>query len=117
MRGRLALVLYLLSLPVLLRAQGDRGAITGTISDPAGAVVAGAPVEARHIETGTVYPTESTATGNYTIAQLPAGAYEVSVGVPGFKKFVRSGLTVQVAATLRVDIQLEVGAATESVTI
>jgi hypothetical protein len=56
-------------------------------------------------------------TGNYTIAQLPVGTYEVSVAVPGFKRFVRSGITVQVAATLRIDIQLEVGAATESVTV
>ena len=98
-------------------AQTDRGTITGTVSDPAGAVVANAAIEARHIETGTVYPTVSTATGNYTIAQLPVGAYEVTVTVPGFKKYVRSGFTVQVAATLRIDITLEVGAATESVTV
>ena len=98
-------------------AQTDRGTITGTVSDPAGAVVANAAIEARHIETGTVYPTVSTATGNYTIAQLPVGAYEVSVTVPGFKKYLRSGLTVQVAQTLRIDVTLEVGSATESVTV
>jgi hypothetical protein len=98
-------------------AQGDRGTITGTISDPAGAVVANAAIQARHVETGTLYDGASTNTGNYTLAQLPVGTYEVSVAVPGFKKFVRSGLTVQVAATVRVDIVLEVGAATESVTV
>src|SRR5690242_10234857 len=98
-------------------AQTDRGTITGTVSDPAGAVIANAAIEARHIETGTNYQTASTATGNYTIAQLPVGAYEVSVVVPGFKRYVRSGLTVQVAETLRIDINLEVGAATESVTV
>jgi hypothetical protein len=104
-------------LPVAVWAQGDRGTITGAISDPAGAVVANAAIEARHVETGTVYQAASTATGNYTISQLPAGTYEVSVAVPGFKRFVRTGLTVQVAATLRIDIALEVGAATESVTV
>ena len=98
-------------------AQGDRGTITGAISDPAGAVVANAAIEARHVETGTLYQGASTNTGNYTLAQLPVGTYEVSVSVPGFKKFVRSGLTVQVAATVRVDIVLEVGSATESVTV
>jgi hypothetical protein len=98
-------------------AQGDRGTITGTISDPAGAVVANAAIEAHHVETGTSYQGASTNTGNYTLAQLPVGTYEVSVTVPGFKKFVRSGLTVQVAATVRVDIVLEVGATTESVTV
>jgi len=98
-------------------AQGDRGTITGTISDPAGAVVAAAPVQAKNVATGAQYDAATTETGNYTLSQLPAGAYEVSVAVPGFKKYVRTGLTVEVAATVRVDIALEVGSATESVTI
>src|SRR5215471_7959940 len=97
--------------------QSDRGTITGTVSDPAGAVVAGAAIEARNVATDAVYPVATSATGNYTIAQLPAGNYELSVTVMGFKKFVRTGLTVEVAGTLRVDATLEVGAATESVTI
>jgi hypothetical protein len=98
-------------------AQSDRGTVTGTVSDPAGAVIANAMVEARNTETGVVYPTTTTGTGNYTIAQLPVGVYEVTVNAPGFKKFVRQNLQVQVAATLRVDAALEVGAATESVTV
>ena len=97
--------------------QGDRGTITGTVADPAGAVVAGASIEATNIETGGVYPSQTTSTGNYTIAQLPAGTYEVSVTVPGFKKYVRQGIVVQVAQTLRVDVGLEVGSAAESVTV
>jgi hypothetical protein len=59
----------------------------------------------------------STATGNYTLPELPAGTYEVTVTVPGFKKFIRQGLTIQVAQTVRIDISLEVGNATESVTV
>jgi len=98
-------------------AQGDRGSITGTVSDPAGALVANAAIEARHVETGTVYPTQSTTTGNYTISQLPVGTYEITATVPGFKKYIRGGLTVQVAATLRIDVPLEVGSASESVTV
>jgi Carboxypeptidase regulatory-like domain len=98
-------------------AQGDRGTITGTISDPAGAVVASAPVQAKNLATGAVYDAASTDTGNFTLSQLPAGGYEISVTVPGFKKYVRTGLTVEVAATVRVDIALEVGSAQESVTI
>src|SRR6516165_6364110 len=98
-------------------AQSDRGTITGAVSDPAGAVVAGAAIEARNVATGAVYPVASSATGNYTIAQLPAGVYELSVNVPGFKKYVRAGLQVEVAGTDRIDITLEVGSATESVTV
>lgn len=92
-------------------AQSDRGAITGTISDPTGALVANAAIEARNVATGAVYPVASSGTGNYTIAQLPAGSYEQTVIVAGFKKFVRADLAVEVAGTLRVDATLSVGAA------
>src|SRR5258708_23589589 len=94
-------------------AQSDRGTITGTISDPVGAVVGGAAIEAKNTETGVVYPVAASATGNYTIPQLPAGVYELSVTVPGFKKYVRTGLIIQAAQTIRVDVALEVGNASE----
>jgi hypothetical protein len=97
--------------------QTDRGNITGTISDPAGAVVANAAVEARNVATGAVYPAATSATGNYTVAQLPAGTYELSVTVPGFKKYVRENLTVEVAGNVRIDAVLEVGSAAESITV
>jgi hypothetical protein len=98
-------------------AQSDRGTITGTISDPAGAVVANANIEARNVETGAISQAASSTTGNYTIAELPAGTYELDVTVPGFKKFVRTGLIVQAAQTIRVDATLDVGNTTESVTV
>jgi len=98
-------------------AQSDRGTITGTVSDPAGAVVPNAQIEARNVGTGAIYQANSSGTGNYTLPQLPAGAYELSVTVTGFKKFVRPDITVQVAGTVRVDPQLQVGAATESITV
>lgn len=97
--------------------QSDRGTITGTVADPAGAVIATAGVEARNTETGATYPVATSTTGNYTIAQLPAGTYELTVTVPGFKKFIRPGLIIQAAQTIRVDATLEVGNATESVTV
>jgi len=109
-------ILFVLTALVLL-AQGDRGTITGAIADPAGAIVPAAPIEAHNVETGAVYSTQSTATGNYTLSQLPAGNYEISVNVPGFKKYTRQGLRVEVALTLRIDITLEVGSAAESITV
>jgi hypothetical protein len=98
-------------------AQSDRGTITGTVADPAGAVVAGAPVEIKNVENGAVYQAGTSATGNYTLAQLPAGQYELSVSVPGFKKYVRQHIQVDVAETYRIDVVLEVGSNTESVTV
>src|SRR5258706_7874328 len=100
-----------------LFAQSDRGTITGTISDPAGAVVGNAPVEARNTQTGVVTNVASSNTGNYTIPSLPSGNYELKVTVPGFKSFTRQGLTVQNAQTIRIDIALEVGSASESITV
>src|SRR5579872_2130195 len=110
MRSFLVVICLLVSTVVVL-AQGDRGTITGTVSDPAGALVASASIQARNVDTGAIYPTESTATGNYTLSQLPAGTYELTATVSGFKKYVRANILVQVAAVVRVDVGLEVGAA------
>jgi Carboxypeptidase regulatory-like domain/TonB dependent receptor len=98
-------------------AQADRGSITGTIKDPAGAVVQNANVQAVNSETDAQYKTVSTETGNYTLAQMPAGVYSVTVEVPGFKKFVQQGIRVEVATVDAIDIALEVGAATDTVTV
>src|SRR5690349_7461650 len=116
MRIRL-LSLCLIASAAVIVAQSDRGTITGTVADPAGAVVPNAPIEARNSETGATFQAASSETGNYTLPQLPVGTYEISVAVAGFKKYVRQNITVGVAQTVRVDIALEVGSATESVTV
>jgi hypothetical protein len=116
MRIQLVSMCLLASAAVVL-AQSDRGTITGTVADPAGAVVASAPIEAKNTETGAVSQAATSDTGNYTLAQLPVGTYEISVAVAGFKKYVRQNITVGVAQTVRVDIPLEVGSAAESVTV
>jgi hypothetical protein len=97
--------------------QTSTGTITGTVTDPAGAVVAGASVEVRNTDTGVLYPTVTTNTGLYTTINLPLGAYSVTVTVPGFKKYVRSGLSIAAGQILGIDISLEVGAAADSVTV
>jgi len=98
-------------------AQSDRSTITGTISDPAGAVIANAAVQAKNVDTGAVYTAASTTTGNYNLSQLPTGNYELTVTVPGFKRYVRPGVPLPVATTVRIDVPLEVGAASDSVTV
>jgi hypothetical protein len=113
----LSLSVCFLLLAVCVFAQSDRGTITGTVSDPAGALVPNAAIQGRNVETGVTYEGATSTTGNYTLVQLPAGTYELSVTVPGFKKYNRTGITVQVAQVLRVDIGLEVGSAAESVTV
>jgi len=93
------------------------GTITGVISDPAGAVVPNAPLEAKNTATGVVLSASTSATGNYTFSGLPAGTYEIDVNVPGFKKYVQAGIIVQQLQTARVDMTLALGSAAESVTV
>ena len=92
-------------------AQSDRGTITGTVVDQTSAVIPGARVVATNTETSARFETLSTETGNYTLAQLPAGVYQLAAELPGFKRYVRQGITVLVAQTLRIDLVLEVGVA------
>ncbi len=115
--GRVLAALCLLLFASAAFAQSDRGIITGTVTDTTGAVVANVAVEAKQLETGSVFPTTTTSTGNYTLTELPVGSYEITATTAGFKRYVRTGITVQVAQTLRVDIPMEVGTATESVTV
>ena len=112
---RLALTMVLFG--AVAFAQTDRGTITGTVSDPSGAVIANAPIEARNPSTGVVLNVASSATGNYTIPSLSPGNYELRVMLSGFKEYIRTGLTVQNAQTIRIDVQLEVGSSAESVTV
>ena len=101
----------------LLFGQAGTGTITGTITDPVGAVVPNAPVEVRNTETNVPFPTQTTGTGAYTVPRLPPGSYSVSVTAPGFKKLIRAGITVGADQTLPLDLSLEVGASTDSVTV
>lgn len=98
-------------------AQTDRGTITGTVQDPQGAIVPNASIEAKNSATAQDYTVGTSSTGNYTLANLPAGTYELTVTAMGFKKFVRPNVTVQVAETARVDVTLEVGAVSDTVTV
>jgi hypothetical protein len=98
-------------------AQSDRGTITGTITDPSGAMIANASIEAKNMQTGVTYQAASSETGNYTLGQLPVGMYQITCSMTGFKQFVRTGITVSTAQTLRIDIKLEVGNISETVTV
>jgi hypothetical protein len=111
-----ALLVTLLAGTALV-AQSDRGAITGTVSDQAGAVVPGAEVNVLNTASGATYNTVTTETGNYTIPSLPSGNYDLTVNRSGFGKHVQTGIPVQVAVSLRIEVVLQVGAKAESVTV
>ena len=97
-------------------AQGNSGAITGTITDSAGALMPGVRIEARNNETGVPYQVASSTTGSYTISQLPAGKYRMSVSIPGFKPYTRTDIEVLDAQIIRIDIVMEMLGADEVLT-
>ncbi len=115
MRSSSILFAFLLGAAAAL-AQSDRGTITGTVTDPQGAVVPNAPIEIKNTDTGEVYKTGTSATGNFT-QPVPVGKYSLTVTVMGFKKYVRQNMEVVVATDTRQDVKLEVGQANEVITV
>jgi hypothetical protein len=112
---KLALCTALFS--TVLFGQAGYGTISGTVRDPAGAVIANVPVEVRNTDTNVPYPTVTTGTGAYTVTQLPPGPYSVTASSAGFKKLIRAGITVDAGQVLPLDLVLDIGANTESVTV
>ncbi|MGE5568492.1 MAG: TonB-dependent receptor domain-containing protein [Rhodospirillales bacterium] len=103
--------------PWLAFAQDTRGNISGTVTDAQGAVIAGATVVVTNTGTGTSVRLTTNANGYYEAPLLLPGAYSISAEYPGFKRLVRSGVTLAIGEQLQIDLQLEVGGAAESVTV
>ena len=115
-------LLFAIAMPALLflapaNAQTVYGSITGTVSDPTGAVVPNAKVLARGEQTGTTFNGVATSAGVFRFTELPVGAYDVTVSAPGFKTAKVTGVRVNLQVTTSVDVKLQVGAAIQSVTV
>jgi len=98
-------------------AQVATGDITGRVIDPSGAVVPGATVSARNTGTGLTRAVTSNSDGDYTIAQLPPGVYEITVEARGFSKAVLKDVQVLVGSRETRNFDLRAGAVTETVTV
>ena len=101
----------------LASAQEFRASISGLVTDASGAAVAGAAVVATNIATNVTITTRTGAEGRYVLAQVPSGNYTLSCEMTGFKKTLRSGVTLDVGDRVTINIQLELGTQTESVTV
>src|ERR1700678_1982138 len=114
----LSLMLVVLSCASpLCFAQLDRGSVSGIVTDPSGSRVVGARVTITNATMGTQNSTVTTGAGDYTIPDVPAGVYSVTVAAPGFSTLVRNGVTVSVGETAAVDLRLAVGQGTTSITV
>lgn len=108
MKARYWLVFVILA-AVSLSAQTFRGTILGTVTDPSGAVVAGAQVTVKNTGTGLQRSTTTSGDGSYSLPELPIGTYDVTVTQAGFETSVTKGVTVDVATERRVDAALKAG--------
>jgi hypothetical protein len=110
-----------LLLPALLAAvvsaQQGTGTISGIVTDPQGAAASGAEVRVRNTGTNFVFRARANDQGFYTAPGMAVGEYEVSAELPGFKRSVRSGITLQVNQNAQVDVRLEVGQVAETVEV
>ncbi len=98
-------------------AQGTSGTISGVVTDPQGAVVPGASITIKNLDTGLVRAVLSDDAGNYRVVGLPPGNYEVRVEHRGFNTEVRSGLTLTVAQEAVVPFSLRVSSLAEEVVV
>jgi hypothetical protein len=98
-------------------AQVTTTTIRGTIADTSGAVIPNAHITATNLETNAARSTDTNAAGEYLIEFLPVGEYRVEVEVQGFKKFERRGIVLDVNRTARVDAVLDLGVASETVSV
>jgi hypothetical protein len=91
--------------------------VTGTVKDQSDAVVPGATVTATNTVLGTQTTTVTDAQGFYSLPKLPVGRYDITISLEGFKPLKRTAVAVDADAALRIDATLEVGGASETITV
>ena len=112
---RILCVLEILSGAVLWASTG--GSIAGTVKDPSGRVVADTNITVREVNTGLSYQVRTDSKGHYTFPVLPVGHYELDVEASGFGGYQRKDITLDTNAALTLDVPLEVGGVSQSVTV
>lgn len=91
--------------------------VVGTVTDNTGAVVPAVSISVVNTETQFVYQGKTNAEGGYYIPNLNPGTYRLTVEAAGFKKYIREGVILRTSEQPRIDVQLEVGAVTESIQV
>jgi len=109
-------ILASLTVPALL-GQGATGSLTGLVADPSGAVIPRAALTLLNLATGERFSGLTTETGAFNFPNMKIGLYQLTVEAAGFKRVVLENLRIEAGAPTRVDVVLEVGVATESITV
>ena len=98
-------------------AQLLQGAIDGNVTDSTQAAIIGAKVSITNEATNATRETVTNEAGSYSFLTIDTGSYTLTVNTPGFQAYTATGLTVSINAVVRMDVELEVGAVTETVTV
>ena len=102
---------------ILISAQSSTGSISGTVTDEKGSVIPNAAVSVRNTDTGFARTVQTNSEGGYRFTNLPVGAYQVTVEVANFGKFVQTGILLVVNQDAIINATLKAGGVQETVTI
>jgi hypothetical protein len=111
------LVLLATSQVSSLLLAGPTATLTGRVTDPSGAVMAGVKVEATNVETNVTYAGETNGQGLYNIPNLPPGTYRVTVQKFAFQSIVKPDVEMHVQDVIPLNFSMAVGSAAESITV
>src|SRR5215471_19071156 len=97
--------------------QTHTATVRGTVTDGSGGIVRGAAVSLTNVDQRRQWSTRTGDAGEYVLVQIPPGNYKLTLEARGFKKHERDGLAFQVAQTVELDIRLETGGVSDTVTV
>jgi hypothetical protein len=112
-----AVVLSLLSLPVLFGQAVSVGSVSGVVTDQSGSAVPGVTVNMTETERSTVHTTTTGADGRYNFPNLPVGPYRLEAKAKGFKDYIQTGIVLQVAENITQNVRMDVGSVTETIEV
>ena len=113
----LAVCLLLLFSSSVLRAQSTSASLTGHVTDPSHALIAGAKISAINTGTNFRYETSTNGSGEYYLTNLPPGLYQIEIEKSGFKKLIKPDVTLHVQDAIEINFELSLGSATDTVTV
>ena len=113
----LALLVGVLLAAVPLLAQSTTGSLQGTVKDEQQAVVIGATVTVRNVDTNATYATITDSQGRWRVPQLPVGNYEVKVELTGFATILRTGIGLLLNQDAVVDVTMKTATVSETITV
>ncbi|GAC1703315.1 MAG: hypothetical protein NVS9B4_11100 [Candidatus Acidiferrum sp.] len=114
---RYLMILGMLVAGLPYRASAQNATVVGTVTDPSGSMITIAKITATNAETGLVHTVTTNEAGQYVLPDINIGHYDVRAEATGFKVAEQKGILLQVGDRVRLDFQMQLGAATETITV